>query len=212
MFIKYLLNVSTILDAEIEWRKSGLWKTNTATQHCQKTKTCFHFAGDSKGIFSPVSKLPQEEITKSSRLWGIRTGLNHINYFCQVSSIKTQEINDYRWVNMQSTHSPHRTETATHWLASSTTPMPASVKRQVKCWSLSKCGELGGRKRHAVLVHFPRLAGMASRSQQCWRMKLHASRPTHNDRTYVSSRTPHVSRQYTEKDLTKIPHAHVSID
>lgn len=99
----------------MEWRKSGLWETNTATQHCQKTKTCFHFAGDSKGISSPVSKLSQEEITKSSRLRGIGTGLNRINYFCQVSSIKTQEMNDYRWVNMQSTHSPHRTETATHW-------------------------------------------------------------------------------------------------
>lgn len=99
----------------MEWGKSGLWKTNTATQHCQKTKTCLHFAVDSKGISSPVSKLSQEEITKSSRLRGIRTGLNRINYFCQVSSIKTQEMNDYRWVNMQSTHSPHRTETATHW-------------------------------------------------------------------------------------------------
>lgn len=99
----------------MEWRKSGLWKTNTATQLCQKTKTCFHFAVDSKGISSPVSKFSQEEITKLSHLRGIRTGLNRINHFCQASSIKTQEVNDYRWVNMQSTHSPHRIETVSHW-------------------------------------------------------------------------------------------------
>lgn len=102
----------------MEWWKSRLWKTNMATQHCQKIKTCFRFAVDSlKGHLSssPVCKRSQE-VTKSSRFWGIRTGLNHINYLAQVSSIKTHyEINDCCWVNMQSTHSPHRTETATHW-------------------------------------------------------------------------------------------------
>lgn len=94
-------------------------KTDTATQHCQKTKTCFCFAVDSlKGLLSssPVCKHSQEEIMKSSRFRGLRTGFNRINYFCQVSSIKAHyEMNAYRCVNIQSTHSPHRTETATHW-------------------------------------------------------------------------------------------------
>lgn len=95
-------------------------KTNMATQHCQKTKLYFSFVVYSlKGYLpsSPVSKLSQEEIMKSSHFQGIRTGLNHVNYFCQVFSIKTHcEINGYHWANRPSTHSPHRTETVTHWL------------------------------------------------------------------------------------------------
>lgn len=195
----------------MEWRKGGLWKTNTATQHCQKTKTCFHFAVDSKGISSPVSKLSQEEITKSSRLQGIRTGLNRINYFCQVSSIKTQEMNNYRWVNMQSTHSPHRTETATHWHLR---PHPCQLlwkgKLSAGRWASVESWAAESSKLSSSTFHALQAWLLAASSVGEW--KLHAPRPTHNDRTYISSRIPYVSRQYTEKDLTKALHAHVSLD
>lgn len=115
---------------------------------------------------SPVCKGSQEEIMKSSRFWGIRTGLNRIHYFCQVSSIKTHyEMNAYRCVNMQSTHSPHRAETATHWhLRPHPCQLPWKSRLSARHWASveSWVAESG-----TLSSSFPRLAGMASRSQQC---------------------------------------------